>query len=113
MRWALAVVMCVACHRSNGDPSVDKPSSCVIEHDAGITQCFDEIGATAKKTGSKYCDEMHGQHAFRVGEGCPKDGVVGSCTKRQGTDLERVERCYHDAAACEARCAKSAGIFAK
>jgi hypothetical protein len=112
-KWSLVLVACAACHHSNGDPTVDKPSSCVIEHDGGVTQCFEDVGATAKGTGSKYCDEMRGKHTFRVGQGCPKDGVVGSCTKRQGTDLERVERCYHEEAACEARCVKSAGIFTK
>ena len=113
MKWLVPVLACSACHRSSGDPSIDKPSSCIIEHDGGVTQCFEDIGATAKSGGSKYCDEMHGQHTFRVGEGCPKEGVVASCTKRQGTDLERVERCYHDEAACAARCAKSSGIFSK
>jgi hypothetical protein len=56
---------------------------------------------------------MHGTHTFHVGRACPTDGVVGSCTKRQGTELERVERCYRDEASCEARCLKSAGIFSK
>jgi hypothetical protein len=113
MRWALVLFASVACHRSNGDPTIEKPSSCVIEHDGGVTQCFEEVGATAKKVGSKNCDEMYGKHTFHVGEACPKEGVVGSCTKRQGTDLERVERCYRDEPACEARCLKSAGAFSK
>jgi len=112
MRWALLLLL-VGCHRSNGDPNLEKPSSCVIEHDGGVTQCFEDIGSTAKKGGSKYCDGMFGKHTFHVGEACPKDGVVGSCTKKQGTDLERVERCYRDAPACEARCLKSSGIFNK
>ena len=113
MKALVVLLACVACHRSSGDPNADKPSSCVIEHDGGVTQCFEDIGATAKNEGAKYCDGMHGTHTFHVGQACPKEGVIGSCTKRQGTDLERVERCYHDEAACQARCAKSAGIFAK
>ncbi|HEY2368028.1 MAG TPA: hypothetical protein VGH87_16635 [Polyangiaceae bacterium] len=113
MRQLVLLFLCGACHRSNGDPNIEKPSSCVIEHDGGVTQCFEEIGASAKKGGSKNCDEMHGQHTFHVAEACPKDGVVGSCTKKQGTDFERVERCYRDEPACEARCVKSAGIFTK
>jgi len=112
MKWWL-LLLCAGCHRSSGDPSLEKPSSCVIEHDGGVTQCFEEIGASAKKGGSKNCDEMHGKHTFHVGEGCPKEGVVGSCTKKQGTDFERVERCYRDEPACEARCLKSSGIFTK
>ena len=113
MKSLAALFFLCACHRSSGDPTIEKPSSCVIEHDGGVTQCFEDIGAAAKKGGSKYCDEMFGKHTFHVGEACPKDGVVGSCTKRQGTDLERVERCYHDEPACEARCLKSSGIFSK
>ena len=110
---ALLVVVCAACHHSSGDANADKPSSCVIEHDGGVTQCFEDIGATAKKEGAKYCDGMRGAHTFRVGEACPRDGVVASCTKRPGTDLERVERCYHDETACQARCLKSSGTFQK
>ena len=56
---------------------------------------------------------MHGKHTFHVGEACPKDGVVGSCIKRQGTTFERIERCYHDEPGCQARCAKTSGIFNK
>jgi hypothetical protein len=113
MKLAFAFVACVACHHSSGDPNADKPSSCVIEHDGGVTQCFEDIGSTAKKDGQKICAEMRGSHAFRVAEACPTVGVVGSCTKRAGTDLERIERCYRDEGACEARCVKSAGSFRK
>ena len=112
MRWTL-LLLCAACHRSSGDPNLEKPSSCVIEHDGGVTQCFEDIGADAKKSGAKYCDGMFGKHTFHVGEACPKDGVVGSCTKRQGTALERIERCYHDEPGCQARCTKTSGIFNK
>jgi hypothetical protein len=112
-RVMIALAMCIGCHHSSGDPNADKPSSCVIEHDGGVTQCFEDVGATAKKVGQKICDEMHGAHTFRVAQACPSDGVVGSCTKRSGTDLERTERCYRDEAACEARCVKSAGAFKK
>ncbi len=109
----LLCVVVIACHRSSGDPNANKPSSCVIEHDAGVTQCFEDIGASAKKVGEKICGEMHGAHTFVVGSPCPTTNVVGSCRKRGGTDLERVERCYHDAPACETRCAKSGGVFEK
>ncbi len=104
--------MC-ACHRGGGDKLADKPSSCVIEHDAGITQCFEDVGATAKKDGAKICEGMHGTHTFHAGEPCPKENVVGSCIKRAGTDLERTERCYHDEPGCAARCAKALGTYMK
>jgi hypothetical protein len=112
MRLAFALALC-ACHRSHGDPNADKASSCVIEHDGVVTQCFDDIGKTAKKDGQKICDNMHGEHTFRVAQACPSDGVVGSCTKRPGSDLERIERCYRDSSACEARCTKSNGVFTR
>ncbi len=113
MRLAFALALCVACHRSGGDPNADKPSSCVISHDAGVTQCFEDIGTTAKKEGEKVCASMHGDHAFRVAQACPTEGVVGSCVKRGGSDFERIERCYRDEAAFEARCVKSSGVFRK
>jgi hypothetical protein len=112
MRGAAALlVLLAACHRGGGDPRADRPSSCVIEHDGGVTQCFEDVGDTAKANGAKYCAEMHGHHRFRVGKPCPKAGILGSCTKRAGTDLERVERCYRDEPACRARCEKSEGVF--
>jgi hypothetical protein len=115
MKRALVVVFAfaIACHHSSGDPNADKPSSCVIEHDGGVTQCFEDIGATAKSNGEKVCGEMHGEHTFRANVPCPVESLVGACRKRAGTDLERVERCYHDAPACEARCKKSEGVFEK
>ena len=99
----------VACHKAK--PQAEPPSSCVISHDGGVTQCFEDIGAQAKRDGEKACNEMHGDHAFKVAEGCPTNARVGACRKRAGTELERVERCYHDQAQCEARCTKSAGVF--
>ncbi len=113
MKRAVALLLCVACHRSSGDPTADKPSSCIIEHDGGVTQCFEDIGATAKKDGKRVCDAMRGEHTFRVAQPCPTEGVVGSCTKRPNSELERAEHCYRDVAACEARCVKSGGNFKK
>jgi len=110
-RATFAAFVLVACHHSSRDPNADKPSSCVIEHDGGVTQCFEDIGATAKADGEKICDAMRGDHTFRVAAPCPTEAVVGSCRKRPGTDLERVERCYHDVDACRTRCAKSEGVF--
>jgi hypothetical protein len=101
------------CHRSSGDPNADRPSSCLIEHDGGVTQCFDDIGPSAKSEGAKACEGMHGDHTFRVATPCPTEGVLASCSKGAGTDLERVERCYRDAPACEARCAKGTGVLSK
>jgi hypothetical protein len=98
----------LGCHRTS-----EPPSSCVIMHDGGVTQCFEDIGSGAKQGGEAICDQMHGDHAFRVGQGCPAEGIVASCTKQGGTELERVERCYHDPAGCEARCQKSGGVLAR
>ena len=78
-----------------------------------MTQCFEDVGSTAKQHGAKYCDEMHGAHTFYAAKPCPKDGVLASCTKRGGTDLERLERCYRDVTGCQARCEKSGGVFEK
>ncbi len=111
--FAFALVFCAACHHSSGDPNADKPSSCVIAHDGGVTQCFEDIGPKAKKEGEKICAAMHGDHTFRVGQACPTEAIVGSCVTAQATDYERIERCYRDPAACEARCVKSAGVFRK
>ncbi len=105
----LAIVCAAGCHR--GEPTPATRASCLIEHDGGATQCFDEVGPTAKKFGAKLCGEMHGDHTYRVDQPCPAEGVVGSCTKGGGTDSERVERCYHDAPGCERRCQRSAGVF--
>ncbi|HEY1960411.1 MAG TPA: hypothetical protein VGH28_32595 [Polyangiaceae bacterium] len=113
MRRAIFVVALVACHRGSEDPKSDVASSCVIEHEGGVTQCFEDVGPTAKQYGAKYCDEMHGQHTFYAAKACPREGVVGSCTKRPGTDLERVERCYRDEPACAARCEKAGGTYRK
>jgi hypothetical protein len=116
VKRAIALLVCVACHACHGgggDPNADKPSSCIIEHDGGVTQCFEDIGQTAKKDGAKICEAMHGTHTFRVAEACPTVGLVGSCTKRSNTDLERIERCYREETACEARCVKSGGTFRK
>ena len=110
-RAALVMLACVACHRGGSSP--DGPSSCVIEHEGGVTQCFEDVGDTAKVNGKKYCDEMRGEHTFRVGQPCPREGAIASCTKRAGTSYERVERCYRDEDACRARCEKSEGVFAK
>src|SRR5450631_4459640 len=104
---ALAVSIGCACRRSAPDPTTYRPSSCLIEHDGGVTQCFDDIGDKAKLEGAKFCDDMHGDHTFRVATPCPTEGVLVSCTKGVGTDVERVERCYREPASCEARCAKS------
>jgi len=103
----------VACHRDGGDPSVDRPSSCLIEHDGSVTQCFDDIGANAKAQGAKFCDEMHGDHTFRIGSPCPTEGVIASCNKGAGTEVERTERCYREPASCATRCAKSGGVLTK
>ena len=113
MKRALVLILACACHRGSGDPRADLPSSCVIEHDGGVTQCFEEIGSTAKAAGAKYCAEMRGRHTYYAAKACPKDGLVGSCSKRAGTDLERIERCYRDEPACAARCEKSGGVFQK
>jgi len=113
MRRLLVPLGCVAlfgCHRGGGEPP-PPPGSCVIEHDGGVTQCFDEIGTTARKYGEKTCGEMYGTHTYRASQPCPTQGVVASCTKGAGTDLERVERCYRDAPSCERRCQRSAGVF--
>jgi len=111
---AIIIVSCAACRRGGtADPNADRPSSCLIKHDGGVTQCFDEIGQSAKAQGSKVCDEMHGEPTFHVGTPCPTDGVIASCTKGTGTDLERTERCYREGAACETRCAKSGGVLVK
>jgi len=107
---ALFALSC-ACHRGGGEPP-PPPDSCVIEHDGGVTQCFDEIGRNAKKFGEKLCGEMHGEHTYRPKQACPPAGLVGSCTKSGGTDLERVERCYRDAPSCERRCQRSGGSYA-
>jgi hypothetical protein len=110
---AMAVVLAaVGCHRGGGN-AADLPSSCLIEHDGGVTQCFDDIGSGAKSEGEKACGTMHGVHTFRAGTACPTDGVIASCTKASGTELERVERCYRDEAACTARCAKGNGVLNK
>lgn len=112
-RVALALALCAACHRGSDNPKADLPSSCVIEHDGGVTQCFEDVGATARTYGSKYCDEMHGEHTFYAARACPREGVLGSCVKRGGTGLERIERCYRDVTACQSRCEKSDGVFQK
>lgn len=108
---ALAAAACFVCACHRGDGAADLPSSCVIEHDGGVTQCFEDVGPTAKSDGAKYCAEMRGEHRFFVDKPCPKGGVVASCTKRGGTNLERVERCYRDEPGCRARCEKSRGVF--
>ena len=114
MKWLALVLVLAACHRGEkSDPNADKPSSCIIEHDGGVTQCFEEVGQAAKREGKQLCDRMHGKHTYRVGEACPVDGVVASCTKRPGTDLERTEQCYRDEPACAARCAKNEGAVYK
>lgn len=111
---ALVFLACAwACHRGSEDATVDLPSSCVIEHDGGVTQCFEDVGVTAKEHAKPYCDEMHGVHTFYAAKACPKEGLVGSCSKRPGTALERVERCYRDEPGCVARCQKSGGSFQK
>jgi hypothetical protein len=107
---SLAGLVFLGCHRGGGEPP-PPPGSCLIEHDGGVTQCFDEIGAAAKKFGDKTCGEMYGEHTYRPSKPCPAEGVVGSCRKGAGTDLERVERCYRDGPACERRCARSGGAF--
>ena len=107
----LGSVALLGCHRGGGE-APPPPGSCVIEHDGGVTQCFDEIGTTARKYGEKTCGEMYGTHTYRASEPCPAEGVVASCTKGAGTDLERVERCYRDAPSCERRCQRSGGAFA-
>jgi len=107
---SLSLALC-ACHHGGGE-AAPPPDSCVIEHDGGVTQCFDEIGRNAKKFGEKLCDEMHGEHTYHRNEPCPPVGLVGSCTKSAGTELERVERCYRDAPGCEHRCQRSGGTFA-
>jgi hypothetical protein len=109
--WWLSLACVLACRHGCKDSADGAPSSCLIEHDGGVTQCFDEIGESAKKDGPAYCGRMYGQHTFRVGIACPTEGVVASCTKKAGTEIERVERCYRDVAACEARCTKSGGTF--
>ncbi len=114
MRCFIAVLLAAsACHRGGGDASAELPSSCVIEHDGGVTQCFDEIGSAAKSEGEKACGTMHGTHSFHPNTPCPKEGVIASCTKGSGTELERVERCYRDESSCTARCAKGNGVLSK
>jgi len=113
MKRAVVLLVALACHRGSDDPKADAPSSCVIEHDGGVTQCFEDVGATAKQYGSKYCDEMHGRHTYFPAKPCPREGVLASCTKKPGTDLERVERCYRDEPGCAARCEKAGGTYQK
>ena len=110
MRIATLAVCAVVlgCHHKEQE---DHPVSCLIEHDGGPTQCYDEIGQTARLAGKNACSRMYGEHTFREGTACPTDGVVASCRKQAGTDLERIERCYRDKPGCEARCAKSGGTF--
>ena len=103
---ALLCLAVVACHRRNEN---DEPMSCLVEHDGGVTQCFDEIGPTARAAGKTVCDHMFGTHTFQEGAACPIEGVVASCRKQAGTESERIERCYRDEPACKARCAKSGG----
>jgi hypothetical protein len=109
-RFVLVLLAWCGCHR-NQHQEVEV-GSCLIEHDGGVTQCFDDIGVAAKHNGPQACDKMHGKHAFRLGASCPFEGVVASCTKGAGTDYERVERCYHDEPGCAARCQKSDGVLA-
>ena len=103
----LSCSVALGCHRRQQD----EPVSCLIEHDGGVTQCYDEIGETARDAGEGYCNRMFGRHTFRRGLPCPTQGVIASCRKQGGTDVERIERCYRDRAACEARCTKSGGVL--
>jgi hypothetical protein len=108
VRLAALLLVCAACHRG-GDK--ERPSSCVIEHDGGVTQCFEDVGLTARTDGAKYCARMHGHHTFRASKPCPTEGLLASCTKRAGTEWERVERCYRDEPACRARCDNAHGEY--
>jgi len=105
------LVILLGCH--HGGNEGEQPASCVIEHDGVVTQCFDEIGATARQTAQEGCSKMHGKTRFQLGTPCPTEGVIASCTKAEGTEYERIERCYREPDACAARCAKADGVLTR
>jgi hypothetical protein len=113
MRLALALLLS-ACHHGDDKPDAyGAPQSCWVRHDGGVTQCFDEVGPSAKQQGPAECAKMHGTHQYHLAAACPESGILASCTKGSGTDVERVERCYRDEPSCAARCEKASGVYVK